>query len=622
MAAAAFEGPATTPTPTKAEPVSGKADEDDEDDDDEEEGYQLRPDGFYLRRRVKGGITSQRLTNWTARIVADLLEDDGRETRRTFEVEASVEGGAPVTFEVEARDFDALGWRAEHLGARAVVYPGGLATQHTTTAIRELGAPPKPRRIFLHTGWREREGEPVYLHAGGAIGAGGVVDGVEVRLPTVLERFDLPTPPEGEALREAVRSSLRVLDVAPRRITVPVYAGLWRAVLDTCPVSAFVSGRTNSGKSVLAALVQAHHGAGLDYRHLPAGWESTENALEGLAFAAKDALLVIDDFKPSGVPSDDRVLNRKADRVLRGQGNGAGRLRMNRSARLQDPKHPRGLILATGEDLPRGESLRTRMVVVELGPGETDWERVSDCQRDADAGRYAEALAGFVRWLAPRLGKVRDWLRGRVVELREEFGGEVHRRTPEAVAELFAGLEVFARFAEDVGALGADDAARFLTHARAALQDAVIGQADLQRDTDPVDRFTQLLAEALSSGRAYVAGAKDVEPDDPGAWGWRERPQAENLPEGSVTWEPKGERIGWVEDGELYLLPDVAHGVAQGLAREDPLAVSRQTLGRRLRERGLLRTVRDGRLTCQRRIGAGGRQVSVWHLGAGLIDGV
>ena len=40
--------------------------------------------------------------------------------------------------------------------------------------------------------------------------------------------------------------------------------------------------------------------AGLDARHLPASWAATPNALEGLAFLAKDAVLVVDDFNPTG----------------------------------------------------------------------------------------------------------------------------------------------------------------------------------------------------------------------------------------------------------------------------------------------------------------------------------
>src|SRR5919199_337965 len=78
-----------------------------------------------------------------------------------------------------------------------------------------------------------------------------------------------------------------------------------------------------SGKTQLAALAQQHYGAGMDGLHLPAGWHSTANALEVMAFHAKDALLVVDDFAPTGSAVDIQRLHREADRLIRGQGNNA-----------------------------------------------------------------------------------------------------------------------------------------------------------------------------------------------------------------------------------------------------------------------------------------------------------
>src|SRR6185436_13476176 len=112
----------------------------------------------------------------------------------------------------------------------------------------------------------------------------------------------------------------------------------------------------------LAALAQQHYGAGMDSRHLPASWSSTGNSLEGLAFAAADALLVVDDFAPGGTTADVARMHREADRLLRAQGNRSGRMRMRADATLRPPKPPRGIILSTGEDVPRGQSLRARLL--------------------------------------------------------------------------------------------------------------------------------------------------------------------------------------------------------------------------------------------------------------------
>ena len=54
----------------------------------------------------------------------------------------------------------------------------------------------------------------------------------------------------------------------------------------------FLAGRTGTFKTTLAALCQQHFGADMDAGCLPANFASTANALESLAFAAKDALIV------------------------------------------------------------------------------------------------------------------------------------------------------------------------------------------------------------------------------------------------------------------------------------------------------------------------------------------
>jgi hypothetical protein len=101
-------------------------------------------------------------------------------------------------------------------------------------------------------------------------------------------------------------------------------------------------------------------------RHLPGSWTSTDNSLEGLLFYGKDALIVVDDFAPRGGPHEVERLHHRADRVLRAQGNNASRDRMRVDGSLRPGKPPRGLVLSTGEDIPKGQSLRARTLVIEI----------------------------------------------------------------------------------------------------------------------------------------------------------------------------------------------------------------------------------------------------------------
>jgi len=170
------------------------------------------------------------------------------------------------------------------------------------------------RRIFTHTGWRRNDvGDWYYFHGGGILGAQGHVPNMEVALSGSLRPMHLPGPPRGEALSAAVNASLRLIDVAPLPVTIPLWLAALRAPLGLVDFGLHVVGASGVGKSALTALVQQHYGAGFDRTHLPGNWFSTENALEMLAFQAKDMIMVIDDFCPKGKASDISDMHKKAD---------------------------------------------------------------------------------------------------------------------------------------------------------------------------------------------------------------------------------------------------------------------------------------------------------------------
>jgi hypothetical protein len=245
-----------------------------------------------------------------------------------------------------------------------------------------------------------------------------------------------------------VRASLALVDLAPDEVVLPLFCAIWRAAIGQCDFCIHLCGPTGAGKTELAALVQRHWGSEMASRHLPASWMSTGNSLEAIAFAAKDAVLVIDDFAPGGTTADVARFHRDADRVLRAQGNSAGRQRMRADGGLRPAKPPRGMILSTGEDVPKGQSLRARLFVLEVEQRDLDFPRLTSCQDDAGRGLYAQALSAYLRYLAPQIENIRTNLRHEVQELRgQAYSSGQHRRTPEIVANLALGMQHFLDFA-------------------------------------------------------------------------------------------------------------------------------------------------------------------------------
>lgn len=571
--------------------------------------YRATPAGMvYVTFDAKGAPQPSPLTNFTARIVADITEDDGAEVTRCFALECVLQGRSH-SISLPARDFTAMNWPLTELGASAVVEPGLGTRDRARAAIQHLsGHDIAVKTCYTHTGWRNLPGCGwLYLHAGGSIGPIGPVQNTLTDLQGALSRFSLPEPPIGEALVTAIQASLRVMDLAPDRVSVALYACMARAILGGSDMAVFLDGRTGVFKTELAALIQQHFGSTMNRLHLPASWSSTDNALEDLAFRAKDAVLVIDDFKPGNGSVEDNKLHAKAERVLRGQGNASGRQRMRSDTSVRPPRPPRGMILATGEELPRGHSLRSRLVICTLEPGDIDPKRLSACQRDAEAGHYGQVVAAYAQWMAARFEAVQARFKARVLVLRDSMAG-VHRRTPANLAGLLAALEIFVEFAVEVTgeeALTRAEADALLNRAANALRDLATAQEEAEGESDPVSTYIRLLQSAISSGQSHLIGQDGTAPIAAEAWGWEYPPNRQDL-------EPKGMRIGWLDDDYVYLDPSAAFRVAQSMAVQgEGISITEQTLRKRLKERGLLFKLDPERGKLLARVSAQGARRSV-----------
>jgi hypothetical protein len=251
------------------------------------------------------------------------------------------------------------------------------------------------------------------------------------------------------------------------------------------------------------------------------------------------------------------------------------------------------LILSTGEEIPRGHSVRARLLILELAKGCIRSNDLSECQRDAREGLYAQAISGFLQWLAGRYDEARAAFERIVSERRATALRDIaHARTPELIANLQAGFELYLHFAAECGAIGGSECTRLTNRCMDALREAAAAQAKHQLATEPTARFISLLRSLLTSGRAHLEARNGGEPDKaPESCGWRR--------DGSRAWSPLGDKIGWVDGDDVYLDPGAAYRVVQVAGRDvgETLPVSEQTLKKRLREKGLLASVDESRET-------------------------
>jgi hypothetical protein len=452
-------------------------------------GYVSKPEGLFREYRAKDELVSQRLTNFPTKIVADLVVTDGQDEDREFEIEAVIQGSVKRV-PVQAAAFASMNWVLPAFGPHALIMAGYDIQDHVRAAIQAVSGVVPTDHIYTHTGWVLHNGERLFLHAGGAIGAdharrwsdqdddrpsrtiltqqslegngpiGPISDDqqpplqMRVRLPDALSRFLLPAPEADlTSLSQDLEKCLYILDLAPLKITLPLFTLIWRAPLGSVDYGVLIFGKTGSAKSELAALMQQFYGQEMNRLHLPLNWQSTTNANEADAFHAKDVLAVADDWLKRGSRADIDRANKEFDRLLRAQGNRSGRGRCNRDGSPKSQKPPRGQIIVTAEDLPDGLSLIARLFVVEILESDMKWELLTRCQTNALEGIYARTMAAYLSWLAWQYDEVFEDFQKRKTEMRDwikQAGAlkfhKTHPRLIEMHADLLATFEVFLFF--------------------------------------------------------------------------------------------------------------------------------------------------------------------------------
>jgi hypothetical protein len=272
-------------------------------------------------------------------------------------------------------------------------------------------------------------------------------------------------------------------------------------------------------------------------------------------------------------------------------------------------------VLATGETVPRGQSLRARLLIVELRPAEVDRLLLSRCQSAARSGQLSTAMAAYLSWMAERYEDLQRRFETRVRELRSRsLPYASHARLPAVLAELNGAWEIWLQFALEAGAIGSGEQVKLADRMSRALDELAAQQAPYQTANDPALRFVALLKAALAGGRANVAERQGGAPEAASLWGWRCKPSGRK-------WQPCGARIGWVAGSDLYLDSSAGYQVAQQAAGMEQLAVSEQTLRHRLHGHGLLVTTDMGRQTLLVRKTLEGGTRHVLHLRASDLVG-
>jgi len=256
--------------------------------------------------------------------------------------------------------------------------------------------------------------------------------------------------------------------------------------------------------------------------------------------------------------------------------------------------------------------------VLEVAEGEVNAAKLSKAQRDGAAGLFAQCMSGYVRWLATQRQRT-----AAEPDYDATARPEQHRRTSAIGLELLTGWRFFTEFLAANSVLNEAEAEKLRAEAAQAIEAAAQAQGAIQADSNPVDRFVELLLAALTAGRAHVADMKGAAPNFADMLGWRPYTFATSDGERNEEYRPSGDRIGFIDtpNDDLFLDPHATFKVIQEMARAgsgiDQIPVGVKTLNKRLHQAELLKSADNETATVRRTIM--GMRRRVLHLDAKII---
>ncbi|MCP4447575.1 MAG: hypothetical protein GY811_19875 [Myxococcales bacterium] len=485
-------------------------------------------------------------------------------------------------------------WAIAKWGALAIIDSARGASEQTRQAIQAISTPVTTTR-FRHTGWREIDGSPVYLHAGGAIGQSD--SSVEVELDGTFKKYRIENDP-AMTTQEALRRTLSVRGVVPLPVTMLMLAAIGRAPLQSLRHLAaliWAYGKTGSLKTTLWAWVQAHFGD-FDLEHLPAAFQSTANSIENRLHTVKDAVLVIDDFAPESSNSYD-PMRRAALRIVQSYANRSSRGRMTASLNARPDRPPRALAVVTAEEpLESHESRVARLILMKHERESVNLALLTKLQSEQHL--LPVTTWRYIEWLRQRYEGLPQLLAEKHRIHLAKFAATEHLRTPVAMAELMVGLDMLIEFAVDVCVLSQTEGNNYLDSATEVFQAMALGQSARVREADPVRRFFEVLDSLLAQGELALS---------------------DNLGDGLGT-GGRIEEIGWRDESRVYLVPDATYRAVVSALRSSGEAypLRKRALAERMRDHGLLLDTDGSR--CTGRKSLGGSRKHVWIMNIAIVE--
>lgn len=378
---------------------------------------------------------------------------------------------------------------------------------------------------YNHLGFRTIDDKLCFLHAGGAIG----LENVSVNLAqNNLSGYELEDVRglSAEDRRECIKKALKVMDI--HRYGNVLFAYTFLAPLcdmfakrgNAPHFSLWLYGKSDTGKSTVAALLLAFYGKGFSKNSLPMSFNDTENSLTKKLALSKDALAVIDDVvHPTAIRGDMNKQRKLSQNIVFNVANRMGRGRMNGDERLKKTYVPNGMVIFTAEspldDI--GESTTARLLSLELEKGSVNFGTLSECQDNTL--NFNMTMGLYIEWLIANYGTLSADLQQKFEQLRKTLSGDSTTDTSKKLIEVCAfmhiSIDCVLQYFIEAGAVEAEYKTNALKQLDEELQTLIEKQSAAIITTSPTKKFVDVIGNLLTAQAISTIDLKTVKQHAP-----------------------------------------------------------------------------------------------------------
>lgn len=442
--------------------------------------------------------------------------------------------------------------------------------------------------IYEHTGFRRINDKLCFLAHGKVIGD---VTNVKADLSEdKLEQYNF-TDKEFEE-REAINRSVSFLDVADKKITIPIFSTIFISPLIsilqeegiTADYILYIVGASGRGKSSLTSVGLSFFGDNFERNNFPCSFTSTINNLEKKAYILKDVLNIIDDMNDdSKIDTFKGLLGNYGDRT------GRGRM-MSDGTSLRRTYTARGTCIVTGEfipNLPLSRLARCVIVPFRINNQDEYWKKLTELQKNKEQLAYCMIL--FIKWIILREQDIRESVKRYMFQLRERQDNKIHGRTNESVNIMWLGYALYLNFLQDYQIITADEKQKLSMEGLDILLSISANQQEEIETSNPINMFYNAIEELLDTGKIYLYD-----------YAKGSKPKVTEL----VSGKSKGTAVGFIDKKKqrYYFYPTVIYNeVCKFYAfNNSKFTLSALNLWRYLQEEGLLEMTDESRKTVLR----------------------